>query len=109
MRRALDAPSFATWLQRFLPQLASAQPATLFTPAPSGDASDAQMVHVAGLNLSRAWCMHAIAGALHEGDPQRVLLLDAARTHLTAGLGAVHSGDYMGEHWLATFAVFAQT
>ncbi|MEO8137372.1 MAG: DUF2891 domain-containing protein [Betaproteobacteria bacterium] len=107
MRRVLDAPSFSIWLQRFLPQLAQRQPAALFNPAQAGDPSDPQMVHLDGLNLSRAWCCNGIAGALPEADPRSASLRESARVHLAAGLPAVHSGDYMGEHWLATFAVFA--
>ena len=107
MARVLDAPSFAAWLQRFLPQLGQRQPATLFAPARAGDASDPQMVHLDGLNLSRAWCCNRIAAALPAADPRRSLLQASAALHLDAGLPAVHSGDYMGEHWLATFAVYA--
>ena len=50
-----------------------------------------------------------IADALPNDDRRRVVLLDAAAHHLRAGLEHVQSGDYMGEHWLATFAVYALT
>ena len=59
------------------------------------------------LNLSRAWCMSGIADALPKGDPSRSLLLESAKAHLEATLPAVTSGNYEGEHWLATFAVYA--
>ena len=107
MRRVLDGPSFATWLKRFLPDLAGGQPNALFTPAEAGDHTDPQMVHLDGLNLSRAWCFAGIAAALEGGDPRRAALSRAAGTHLDAGLPSVASGDYMGEHWLATFATCA--
>ena len=109
MRRVLDRPAFATWLRRFLPDLASGHPAALFTPAEAGDRSDPQMVHLDGLNLSRAWCLAGIAAALGAGDPRHAVLARAAAHHLSAGLPSVQSGDYMGEHWLATFATYAMT
>jgi hypothetical protein len=107
MRRVLDRPAFATWLKRFLPDLATGHPATLFTPAQAGDHTDPQMVHLDGLNLSRAWCFCGIAAALDAGDPRHAVLSRAAALHLQAGLPSVQSGDYMGEHWLATFATYA--
>ncbi len=107
MRRVLDATAFGAWLRRFLPELAAGRPAALFTPAEAGDHTDPQMVHLDGLNLSRAWCLLGIAGALDGGDPRLAVLREAASVHLAAGLPNVQSGDYMGEHWLATFAVYA--
>jgi hypothetical protein len=109
MRRVLDRPSFGAWLRRFLPGLAAGRPAALFTPAVAGDHTDPQMVHLDGLNLSRAWCLRGMADALAADDPLRALLVDAAHVHLAAGVPSVQSGDYMGEHWLATFAVYALT
>ena len=46
---------------RFLPGLARGEPATLFTPVPVSDRGDPQIVHLDGLNLSRAWCFAGIA------------------------------------------------
>ena len=109
MTRVLDPSAFAVWLQRFLPGLEAGRPASLFTAAIVGDHTDPQMVHLDGLNLSRAWCLRAIAGVLGENDARTACLLEAAERHLIAGLPAVQSGDYMGEHWLATFAVYALT
>ena len=109
MARVLDPASFGSWLRRFLPGLESGQPQVLFTPAVAGDPTDAQMVHLDGLNLSRAWCLRHIASTLGADDARAPRLHDAAEQHLTAGLPSVQSGDYMGEHWLATFAVHALT
>ncbi len=109
MRRVLDADSFASWLGTFLPDIARRQPATLFKPAIVSDRSDPHIVHLDGLNLSRAWCWRAIALALPEGDPRSAVADDAASAHLRAGLNGVASGEYAGDHWLATFAVLAST
>ncbi len=70
------------------------------------DRTDGKLAHLDGLNLSRSWCWRALAGALPEGDARRPILLDAARRHLDAGLPHI-ARDYMGEHWLASFAVLA--
>jgi hypothetical protein len=108
MRRALDGAEFVAWLDKFLPNLAKKEPATLFTPAFVSDRTDGQITHLDGLNLSRAWCWRTIARALPEGDPRRTLAEQTCGEHLDAALPHV-TGDYMGEHWLATFALLAMT
>jgi hypothetical protein len=106
MRRVLPASEFAPWMDRFLPRLAQREPATLFTPAIVSDRSDGKIAHLDGLNLSRAWCWRSLASSWGEDDPRRAVALDAAGRHLEASLPYV-TGDYMGEHWLATYAVLA--
>jgi hypothetical protein len=106
MRRALDADEFSPWLDRFLPRLADRQPETLFAPAIVSDRSDGKIAHLDGLNLTRAWCWRSIASSWPVSDPRRSIALEAAETHLAASLPYV-AGDYMGEHWLATFALLA--
>jgi hypothetical protein len=107
MRRILDAPAFAEWLARFLPGFVHAEPATLFTPARVTDRSDAQLVHLDGLNLSRAWCFDGIASSLPSGDPRIAIAHQAADVHRRAGVQGLESGDFVGAHWLASFAVLA--
>ncbi len=106
MRRLLPPDRFGSWFDRFLPDLAVGRPATLFRPAAVTDRSDGKIAHLDGLNLSRAWCFRSFAGAVPAKDPRRPLLIAAAEVHLAAGLPHV-AGDYMGEHWLATFALLA--
>lgn len=106
MRRVLPGDEFREWLGRFLPGIARAEPASLFQPALVTDRTDPQIVHLDGLNLSRAWCMHGIASALCPGDPRHGILNEAADRHAKATLPYIASGDYMGEHWLASFAVY---
>jgi hypothetical protein len=107
MRRVLAAGEFARWLGDFLPGLADGLPATLMTPVPVADRADPQLVHLDGLNLSRAWCMRGIAAALAGDDPRVPVLSAAAAAHSAAGMEGLESGEYVGEHWLATFAVLA--
>ena len=78
----------------------------MMQPVQVTDVTDGHLVHLAGLNLSRAWTMTGIAGALPDDDPRRALLLKSAQEHAEAGLKYVTSGHYEGEHWLATFAVY---
>ncbi len=104
MRRVLG-PDFATWFGGFLPKLT--KESRLLKPAEVSDRSDPKLVHLDGLNLSRAWCMGAIARALPQANPHRQLLLASAKAHLRATLPELASGHYEGEHWLATFAVYS--
>jgi len=108
MSRLLTAEVFAAWFDAYLPNVADRAPASLFTPAVSPDRSDGKMAHLDGVNLSRAWCWREVAGALPPGDPARAVAEESARTHLAAALPHV-AGDYMGEHWLASFALLALT
>jgi len=104
MSRALDGPDFERWLAAFLPRLAEREPSTLFTPALVSDRSDGKIAHLDGLNLSRAWCWRRLAPLMPAESA--ALALDTADAHLEAALPHV-AGDYMGEHWLATFAILA--
>jgi hypothetical protein len=106
MRRVIGREEFATWFHKFLPELADASKSSLLQPAIVGDRSDPKLVHLDGLNLSRAWCMRAIAEALPADDEDRAPLLAAAANDAEAALPHVASGNYLGEHWLATFAVY---
>jgi hypothetical protein len=104
MHRVLDAADFRTWFAVFLPGIEAGLPASLFTPATVSDRSDGKIAHLDGFNLSRAWCWRSLAPALDE--PARGRALRAAHAHLAVSLPHV-AGDYMGEHWLASFALLA--
>jgi Protein of unknown function (DUF2891) len=106
MRRARGTDQFRTWMDGFLPGIATREPATLFEPAIVSDRSDGKIAHLDGLNLSRAWCWRSLAIAWPDEDPRRAIALDAANVHLAASMPHV-AGEYMGEHWLATFALLA--
>jgi hypothetical protein len=95
---------FPDWFAHFLPRVASHEPQTLFTPAIVSDRSDGKIAHLDGLNLSRAWCWRGIAPLLPPGE--RGVALSAADEHLAAAMPHI-AGDYMGEHWLASFALLA--
>lgn len=109
MRRVLEPDAFARWLSGFLPRLSNGEPATLFAPATVSDRTDGKIVHLDGLNSSRAWCHYGIASTIaarDPSDPRIAKLRDAADLHLGSSLPHV-VGDYMGDHWLASFALLA--
>ncbi|RZT53015.1 DUF2891 family protein [Sphingomonas sp. BK036] len=101
MRDVLGA-SFEEWLSAFLPDPCGAATTCLQAPALVSDRSDGRLAHLDGVNLSRAWGWRSIAEALP--DPARVRSI--ADAHLAAALPHL-ADDYMGEHWLATFALLA--
>jgi hypothetical protein len=104
MHRVLDEGAFAAWLNAFLPRLAAGQPESLFTPAFVSDRSDGKIAHLDGFNLTRAWAWRGLADRLEPQLAERARA--TAEAHLDASLPNV-TGDYMGEHWLATFALLA--
>jgi hypothetical protein len=95
---------FPIWFEQFLPRVGSREPPALFTPAVVSDRSDGKIAHLDGLNLSRAWCWRSLAPLLDADE--RAIAEAAADEHLAAAMPHL-SGDYMGEHWLASFALLA--
>lgn len=106
MRRVMPAREFRPWMDRFLPGLAAGEPRAVLTPPRVLDRRDPLQVHLDGLSLSRAWALRRLAGSLPRDDPAREVLIRASGRHSAAGLARVASGDYAGEHWLASFAVY---
>ena len=106
MRRVLPPSEFIPWFRNFF-SLQSLKHLTVL-PVVS-DRTDLQIVHLDGLNFSRSWCMKGLAAALPVKDPRRQLLLRSSLHHLATALPNVASGHYGGEHWLASFAVYALT
>ena len=108
MRRVLGETQYAQWLAAFLPDLGRSEGRTsnLLQPAEVSDVTDGKLVHLAGLNLSRAWTQQGILAALPADDRRREVLTASILAHADAGLAYVFSGHYEGEHWLATFAVY---
>ena len=104
MRIVLGKTDFAEWFSAFLPRLDIGEPASLFTPAQPTDRSDGKIAHLDGFNLARAWCWRGVADALADDLAERAEQI--AMRHLDVALPHIE-GDYMGEHWLASFAVLA--
>lgn len=105
MARILDSEVYPDWLRQFLPALFATE---ALVPANVSDRTDPKIVHLDGLNLSRAWDLYRIADALPDNqDSARLRVL--AADHLKASLPFVASEHYEGSHWLGSFAVYALT
>lgn len=109
MRRVLKSGEFSRWLDQFLPQLTTGTMGSMMEPVKVPDVTDGHLVHLAGLDLSRAWTMQGILASLPVSDVRRKALSTAIADHAALGLSYVTSGHYEGEHWLATFAVYHLT
>lgn len=97
MRKIMTDTEFDSWSREFLPQLFAG---TLdLAPGKILDRSDGKLVHLDGLNFSRAWCLYS----LEDCQPCRTL----ASQHLKYSLDKITDGDYAGQHWLASFALYA--
>jgi Protein of unknown function (DUF2891) len=104
MRRVLQQKEFMRWFNNYI----SLQGLQHLTKLPFvSDRTDLQIVHLDGLCFSRSWCMKRLASILPKNDPRKKILQQSAIKHLTASLPNVVSGNYGGEHWLASFAVYA--
>lgn len=108
MRRILSQEEFVSWFDGFLPDLVKGDGGNLLIPVTVGDVTDGHIVHLAGLDLSRAWCMEGIASALPPDDARIRILTKSAEAHAAMGFKYVFSGHYEGEHWLTTFAIYLQ-
>jgi hypothetical protein len=90
MKEVLPPAGFSAWMSGFMP----AGIGPLAEPPAGFDRADAKQVHLDGLSLSRAWCL------------RRLGFSEAAERHLAAALPHLED-DYVGTHWLASFALLA--
>jgi Protein of unknown function (DUF2891) len=106
MRRVIPRDAYADWLRAFLPEIPQDGRADWLSPGVVLDPTDGKLVHLDGVNLSRAWNLQAIAETLPSSDKRRAALLAAAAVHGDSGLAAVSGEHYDGGHWLASFATY---
>ena len=102
MRRVLPLAEFSEWFEKFLPQLSD--PNFTWEPGQVTDRSDGKLVHLDGLNFSRAWVLYGLTKQ-EVGNKNRIISI--ANEHMEFSLPNVVDGDYAGEHWLASFALWA--
>lgn len=102
MAEVLTEAEFSKWIKGFLPSILKSK----FTLKPGivNDRSDGKLVHLDGLNFSRAWCLYRLSAHLPK---QKENLIRIADEHLKASMNQVIGSDYMGSHWLASFLVYA--
>lgn len=105
MARILEPAAFSAWFEAFLPGLTPAS--RILQPVSVRDETDGHMVHLHGLNLSRAGQAARIISVL-DGAGARTASADALAQAvdplLAAGLDAAVSAEFMSSHWLASFA-----
>ncbi|XAM01737.1 DUF2891 family protein [Phycisphaeraceae bacterium D3-23] len=106
IQRVMEAEPFDEWHRTFWPGLfeADINLVPFIEPVTCIDDSDGKLAHLHGLNLERARSLSAIAASMPVDSESRGIVWGIASQHASAGLAGVHSGDYAGEHWLATFA-----
>jgi hypothetical protein len=101
MRRLMPEKEYISWLKKFLPELSKKN--FKLKPGVVSDRSDGKLVHLDGLNFSRAWCLYQISMI----SDKYAHLRKVADEHMAFSLPSIVDGDYMGEHWLASFAFYA--
>lgn len=102
MRRILSKEEFLTWMNQFLPQLKEAD--FKIDVALVGDREDGQLVHLDGLNFSRAWVLFGLANQYPDEFGHLVSL---AQKHLAYSFPNLMGDSYEGGHWLGSFAIYA--
>jgi hypothetical protein len=100
MKKILDQKRFKTWVNLFLPQLQSQD--FELEVAKVSDRSDGKLVHLDGLNFSRAWNLFKLSKV--EGLEH---LQPIAIEHFNAAYPNLVGDGYEGGHWLGSFAVYA--
>ena len=101
MKRVLPTADFKVWLDAFLPQLKVKNYA--LEPGKVSDRTDGNLVHLDGVNFSRAWSLNKIA----EGLPEYNHLKNIANQHINYSLPGIVDNNYEGGHWLGSFAIYA--
>lgn len=109
MRRVLPTEQFSVWLGQLIPEIPTDGDGTWLQTGMVSDPTDGRLVRLAGLNLSRAWALGAIADALPASDQRSAALKSAAQMHATKGIESALGDHYAGSHWLASFAVYLLT
>ncbi|PVW14753.1 DUF2891 domain-containing protein [Marixanthomonas spongiae] len=101
MRRVLSETEFKDWLDTFLPALKNND--YHLEPGKVGDRSDGKLVHLDGLNFSRAWVFYGLANQY----PEYKHLTNSANEHVSYSYPNLVGDSYEGGHWLASFAIYA--
>ena len=109
MRRVLAPDAFARWLTEFMPGIPLDGGDAWLAPGVVLDATDGKLVHLDGVNLSRAWALEGVAAGLPADDQRRAALLASAQKHKEVGIAAVSDEHYSGSHWLGSFATYLTT
>ena len=101
MRRILPQNEFEPWLDQFMPQLKDT--AYAWEPGQVNDRTDGKLVHLDGLNFSRAWVLYGLA----QQYPAYEHLTQIANQHVAYSYPNLVGDTYEGGHWLGSFAIYA--
>lgn len=101
MKRILSAEEFKPWLEAFLPQLKNKN--YVLETGKVSDRTDGKLVHLDGVNFSRAWSLNTIAKEM----PEYNHLKNIANKHINYSLSNLFGDSYEGGHWLGSFAIYA--
>ena len=101
MRRVLAEKDFKKWLKKFLPELSKSS--YNLAVGIVSDRTDGKLVHLDGVNFSRAWCLYALGNQY----PKYKHLIKVANKHMHQSLPYVVGDSYEGGHWLGSFAIYA--
>jgi hypothetical protein len=102
MRRVLPKNAFSLWIDDFMPQLKNKD--FKMELAEVSDRTDGKLVHLDGLNFSRAWVFYGLANQY----PQLFgHLKNLATEHVAYSFPNVVGDSYEGGHWLGSFAIYA--
>jgi hypothetical protein len=101
MKRILTKNEFVVWLDKFFPALKNKN--FLLETGKVSDRRDGSLVHLDGLNFSRAWSLYKIA----ENLPEYNHLKNMANKHINYSLPSIFEDSYEGGHWLGSFAIYA--
>lgn len=101
MSKIQDEEAFRTWLSSFLPDLFKSD--FQLEVGKVSDRTDGHLVHLDGLNFSRTTCLTDLSKKL----PELAHLRQIGKNHFDAAFGNITDDDYMGSHWLGTFALYA--
>ncbi|WP_178988179.1 DUF2891 domain-containing protein [Winogradskyella schleiferi] len=101
MKRVLPIEDFKSWINDFMPELYNND----FDIAVGevSDRTDGKLVHLDGVNFSRAWSLNYIAKDL----PEFHHLKNLANEHIKYSLPSIVGDSYEGGHWLGSFAIYA--
>lgn len=106
MSRILPQKEFEKWLNQFYEKrsLENIEQIPIIS-----DVNDYQTVHLVGLSFSKAWAMKNIINALPEKNSIRKQFEISREKFIDNSLPIIFQGNYGGDHWLASFAVYAIT
>lgn len=104
MSRVLPQKEFVSWFNKFYEQRSIQN---IFKIPVVSDINDYQTVHLVGLSFSKAWCMKEVAKALPAGHSMKAAFKNKSSEFLQKALPLLFQGNYGGDHWLASFAVYA--